>query len=176
MNSQIANFPTAVAFGASVFLAQQIDCGVMAPNKNYFRLAGVENSNMAMVEGLRFSPVDFAVINEANLFFVESKAGISEQAELEKKFNQLAKKWKSETSGYYSVSSMTMHPAYLEIISHGDKMIPFILKDLQEKPNHWFIALKTLALTSPVKPEDAGNIKKMTEAWLAWGNANGKLS
>jgi hypothetical protein len=70
-----------------------------------------------------------------------------------------------------------MHPAYLEIISHGEKMIPFILKDLQQKPSHWFIALKTLAKNcSPVKPEDAGNIKKMTEAWLAWGRANGKLS
>ncbi len=176
MNSQIANFPTAAVVGASVFLAQQIDCSVLAPNINYFHLAGVENSNMTKVEGLRFPTVDLAAIDEANSFFVESKAGSSEQAELEKRFNKLAKKWKLETSGYYSVSSMTMHPAYLEIISHGDKMIPFILKDLQEKPNHWFIALKTLAQTSPVKPEDAGNIKKMTEAWLAWGKANGKLS
>ena len=72
---------------------------------------------------------------------------------------------------------MVMHPAYLEIISNGEKMIPYILKDLQEKPSHWFIALKTLAKNySPVKLEDAGNIKKMTEAWIAWGKANGKLS
>jgi len=97
--------------------------------------------------------------------------------ELEMNFNRLSKKWKAETSGYYSVASMVMHPAYLEIISHGEKMIPFILKDLQQKPSHWFIALKTLAKNySPVKPEDAGNIKKMTEAWLAWGRANGNLS
>ncbi len=95
---------------------------------------------------------------------------------MEMNFHRLSQKWKAETGGYSSVSSMVMHPAYLEIISHGEKMIPFILKDLQEKPSHWFIALKTLAKTSPVKPEDAGNIKKMTEAWLAWGNANGKLS
>jgi hypothetical protein len=95
----------------------------------------------------------------------------------EKDFNRLAKKWKNETSGYSSAASMVMHPAYLEIISYGEKMIPYILKDLQQKPSHWFIALKTLAKNySPVKPEDAGNIKKMTEAWIEWGRKNGKLS
>jgi hypothetical protein len=95
--------------------------------------------------------------------------------EIEKTFNTLATRWKSETTGYSSVGSMVMHPAYLEIISYGAKMIPFILRDLQTKPSHWFIALKTLAKTSPVRPEDAGNIKKMTDAWLEWGKANGKL-
>jgi hypothetical protein len=174
MNTQSFNFPATVVVGASVFLAQQIDCGT--PSTNYSRLIGVENSNMAGAESLRFPVVDIATVNKANFFVVKSKAGSSEQAELENQFNGLAKKWKEETGGYSSVGSMVMHPAYLEIISHGDKMIPFILKDLQGTPSHWFIALKTLARTSPVKPEDAGNIKKMTEAWLAWGNANGKLS
>jgi hypothetical protein len=98
------------------------------------------------------------------------------QSKEEKEFLRLSKTWKEQTNGYSSVGSMVMHPAYLEIISYGEKMIPFILKDLQNKPSHWFIALKTLAKTSPVKPEDAGNIKKMTEAWIAWGYANGKLS
>ncbi|MGA2684038.1 MAG: hypothetical protein ABSF51_03195 [Verrucomicrobiota bacterium] len=98
------------------------------------------------------------------------------RSDVEDQFKALAKKWKSETNGYSSVASMVMHPAYLEIISHGEKMIPFILRDLQVKPNHWFIALKALAKNySPVKPEDAGNIKKMTEAWIAWGRENGYL-
>lgn len=101
---------------------------------------------------------------------------LSERSEIEKVFDRLAKRWKEETSGYSSVAGMVMHPAYLEVISYGEQMIPLILKDLQIKPSHWFIALKTLAKTSPVRPEDAGNIKKMTEAWIAWGKANGKLS
>lgn len=100
----------------------------------------------------------------------------AEQFDLETRFKALAEAWRRETSGYSSVASMVMHPAYLEIISQGEKMIPFILRELQSRPGHWFIALKTLAKTSPVKPEDAGNIKKMTEAWLAWGKANGKLA
>jgi len=97
------------------------------------------------------------------------------ESQLEKEFLKLAKTWKEQTGGSSSVTSMVMHPAYLEIISYGEKMIPFILKDLQNKPSHWFIALRTLARSSPVKPEDAGNIKKMTEAWLTWGRENGKL-
>jgi hypothetical protein len=174
MNTQISNLPAAVVVGASVFMAQQIDC--TTPNPNYSRLVGAENSNIAGAESLRFPLVDIVTIGKANSLAVGSKAGGAEQAELEKRFKELAKKWKEETGGYSSVSSMVMHPAYLEIISHGQEMIPFILKDLQEKPSHWFIALKTLARTSPVKPEDAGNIKKMTEAWLVWGKGNGKLS
>lgn len=98
------------------------------------------------------------------------------RAELESTFNLLAKKWKDETSAYSSVGRMIMHPAYLEIISHGEKMIPYILRDLEQRRGHWFVALKILAKGSPVKSEDAGNIQKMTEAWLAWGREHGKLS
>lgn len=65
----------------------------------------------------------------------------SEAGALEEKFNQLAERWKQETNGCSLVRSMAMHPAYLEIIRCGEKMIPFILKDLQVKPSHWFIAL-----------------------------------
>lgn len=96
---------------------------------------------------------------------------------LEDKFNRLANAWKSVAAGpASSISRIVTHPAYLEIISLGEKMIPFILRDLQKEPNHWFVALKILARQfSPVKPQDAGNMKKMTEAWLEWGRKNGKL-
>jgi len=96
---------------------------------------------------------------------------------LETEFDRLATAWKAVARGpQSSVSRIVTHPAYLEIISYGEKVIPFILRDLQKEPNHWFIALKILAKQfSPVKPEDAGNIKKMTEAWLEWGRKNGNI-
>jgi hypothetical protein len=96
---------------------------------------------------------------------------------LEEQFNQLSAQWKSAIGPQSTTTGIVNHPAYLEIIRLGDGVIPFILRDLQRKPNHWFIALKTLTHDfSPVKPEDAGNIKKMTEAWLKWGKDNGKLA
>jgi hypothetical protein len=98
------------------------------------------------------------------------------QSNLEREFNKLATTWKAQTKGASSLSGMVMSPAYLEIIGYGEKMIPFILKDLKNSPNHWFIALRILARTSPVRPEDAGNIKKMSEAWISWGRENGMLT
>jgi hypothetical protein len=98
------------------------------------------------------------------------------QSDLEKEFNKLATTWKAQTKGASSLTGMVMSPAYLEIISYGEKMIPFILKDLKNSPSHWFIALRILARTSPVRPEDAGNIKKMSEAWISWGRENGMLT
>jgi len=100
----------------------------------------------------------------------------SENITLEKEFNRLAQDWKSGLGPQSSITRIVTHPAYLEIISHGEEMIPFVLRELQREPNHWFIALKAMAKNfSPVRPEDAGNIKKMAEAWLEWGRKNGKL-
>jgi hypothetical protein len=96
---------------------------------------------------------------------------------LEERFNKLAAQWKSDISPRSTAIGIVTHPAYLEIIKLGEGAIPFILKDLQKQPNHWFIALRSLASNfSPVKPQDAGNIKKMTKAWLKWGKENGKLT
>src|SRR6266496_5843479 len=65
-----------------------------------------------------------------------------EEPSLEEEFNRLATAWKSVSGGTQSsVSRIVTHPAYLEIISKGERMIPFILRDLQKEPNHWFIAL-----------------------------------
>jgi hypothetical protein len=96
---------------------------------------------------------------------------------LEKQFNKLSAQWKADIGPESTTVRIMTHPAYLEIIKLGEGVIPFILKDLQKHPNHWFIALKALANNfSPVKPEDAGNIKKMTKAWLKWGKDNGKFA
>lgn len=96
-------------------------------------------------------------------------------ADLEKTFTELATKWKRDTGTQSSIPAVVMHPAYLDIIGMGPDAIPFILRDLQGETSLWFTALRALAKTSPVKPEDAGNLKKMREAWLRWGKANGYL-
>jgi len=90
----------------------------------------------------------------------------------------LLKQLKSARKQASSLSTrMVRDPAYLEIIDKGEEMIPFILRELQREPDHWFVALKVIMKQfSPVGPEDAGNIKKMTEAWLEWGRSNGKLA
>jgi hypothetical protein len=172
MSAQSTMNPFSLAvFGAAVLDVQEADSSVAA--RNVAPLLGNSNSENAVYSLFGANPYSVS-----ETFRVQGLAAEdSELSKLEMTFNRLSEAWKQQTSGYTSVASMVMHPAYLEIISYGEQMIPYILKDLQQKPSHWFIALKTLNKNhSPVNPEDAGNIKKMTAAWIAWGKANGKLS
>lgn len=71
------------------------------------------------------------------------------------------------------ISDMVVHPAYLEIIGMGPSAIPMILDELDREPNHWFPALMAIANGhNPVPAEDAGDIDRMTEAWLQWAKEN----
>ncbi len=87
----------------------------------------------------------------------------------EKQFNEYAKKWKTETGGH----SVTVHKVYninyLQIIGMGKNALPFILKDLQKGPEHWFTALQVITKDNPVPREDMGNFGKMAKAWVTWG-------
>jgi hypothetical protein len=163
---------------ASIILLQQIE-QVSAPSTEnfytYFKLAvesGKFNYPQSSVR-LVYPQVDTKPIDVAE----EPETKSADKVELETIFNGLAKKWKDETKGQSSVSRIVMHPSYLSIIGLGKEALPLILKDLKNEPNHWFTALRAISKveSSPVRPEDAGNIKKMTEAWLKWGKDNGYL-
>jgi hypothetical protein len=93
--------------------------------------------------------------------------------DLEPTFVELAEQWRRETGMHSSVSRMVTHPAYLSIIGLGPPVVPLLLRALQQQPEHWFVALRAITRESPVPPEDAGNIGKMTTAWLEWGRRHG---
>ena len=71
------------------------------------------------------------------------------------------------------VSKMSLHPAYQRIIGMGQPVVPLILRDLEQEPDHWFWALQSITGENPVLPEQRGNLELMATAWLAWGKANG---
>lgn len=93
--------------------------------------------------------------------------------DLERQFNQLATQWKQETGMLSELSQKVLHPAYQRIIGMGEKAVPLILKQLQQEPNHWFWALRAITGANPVKPENRGRIKRMTQDWLDWGRDHG---
>lgn len=72
-----------------------------------------------------------------------------------------------------SSTEKVMHPAYQRIIGLGPAVIPLVLRDLEQQGGHWFWALRALTGENPVKPEDAGQVRKMTESWLEWGRQRG---
>ena|ERR1700691_4114556 len=95
---------------------------------------------------------------------------------LQRRFNKLAKIWKSDTELVSKASKKAMHPACQKIIGMGEAAIPLILKDLAANgPDDWFWALTAITDENPITEEMAGNMPAMTEAWLQWGRNAGYL-
>ena len=89
------------------------------------------------------------------------------------KFEFLAERWERETAGLSTARAMAQHPAYQAIIQMGDDALRPIFSRLEKRPEHWFIALRAITGTSPVRPEDAGDVGAMVEAWLQWAREHG---
>jgi len=96
-------------------------------------------------------------------------------ATLKRRFYELYEQWKSETGPTSSTEIMCSRPSYRAIINLGPDVVPIILEELQHRPDHWFIALQELTSDNPVPEEDAGDIVKMSEAWVNWGKQHGVL-
>lgn len=91
------------------------------------------------------------------------------------KFRGLVDTWKNETQASSSVTEMAMHPAYQQIIGMGPAAIPLIIRELENKPDHWFWALKAITGVDPVKPSERGKVRKMAAAWVRWAKEEGYL-
>lgn len=92
--------------------------------------------------------------------------------QLEEEFRELAARWREETEHLSSTDVFT-HPDYQRIIGLGSEIVPVILRDLAVTGAHWFWALRAITGENPVRAEDAGNVRRMTVAWLAWGAERG---
>ncbi|HZK81853.1 MAG TPA: hypothetical protein VFC46_12315 [Humisphaera sp.] len=91
----------------------------------------------------------------------------------ELKFDALADQWRADRGPQSSISRLSMHPCYQQIIGMGDVAIPFILGELGKKPDHWFWALSSITGADPVRPESSGILREMAADWINWGRANG---
>lgn len=94
---------------------------------------------------------------------------------LESKFNKLMDEWRKDTSHLSSIEDKSVHYAYQRIIGMGNDALPFILKDLERQPGHWFWALSAITGENPIKEEDAGIMKNMAASWVEWGRKRGYL-
>lgn len=86
------------------------------------------------------------------------------------RFMDLRQEWENETAHLSSITALSIHKAYQQIIGMGSVAIPFILRAMNEEPGYWFWALQAITGDDPVPPKDRGNIRKMTQAWLTWGH------
>lgn len=86
----------------------------------------------------------------------------------ESRFMELAAKWQYDTAASSSITEMAIHPSYQQIIGMGRNALPFIFRELEKAPHHWFWALRAITGEDPVKPEHRGNLDAMTKDWLEW--------
>jgi hypothetical protein len=57
--------------------------------------------------------------------------------------------------------------AYQKIIAMGEPAIPLILREMKERPAHWFTALRAIAKSPP--ENEGADMGRATAAWLKWG-------
>lgn len=90
------------------------------------------------------------------------------------KFSYLAYMWKADTTFTSSIYEMCNENQYYQaIIDMGEDALPHIFQRLEWGPDFWFVALREITGANPVKPENKGNMVKMTEDWLEWRKDNG---
>jgi hypothetical protein len=92
---------------------------------------------------------------------------------VEQHFRRLEQAWVREVGVYSSSNVLCDHWAFQEMIRMGVAVVPLMLRDLECEPKLWVWALPQITGANPVPPGDAGNITKMSEAWVRWGRANG---
>ena len=85
------------------------------------------------------------------------------------KFSILVDNWKRESQFLSSTADMAALDAYQQIIQMGHDAISLLLRELEREPDYWFVALQTLAGANPVRAEEVGRLRLMTDAWLQWG-------
>ena len=92
--------------------------------------------------------------------------------ELRERFNHLAETWERETEFVSSINDIILHPAHMQIIGMGPIAVPLILERMQQTSGLWFWALKYITDEDPVTEDIRGNLQKMRQAWLDWGQEN----
>ena len=92
-------------------------------------------------------------------------------------FLELARQWEEETRLYSADWQIFGRPVYSEIVDMGESVVTFILEILQQRPDYgWCVALSEITGENPaVSPEEAGQVRKLSTAWVRWGERNGYL-
>jgi hypothetical protein len=111
------------------------------------------------------SDVRFTIVDIAKASMGANNSAINNLA-LKQEFDSMAKRWRDETAHSSLLRDKVVHPAYLEIIGLGSKVIPFIIERLDSKENHWFPALRAVAKENPI-PNNS-TFAEAVKLWKKW--------
>jgi hypothetical protein len=98
---------------------------------------------------------------------------VGDDKALRERFERLANWWRDDTGPLSSVHAVVGHPGYQQIIGMGKPVLPLIMEDLRKSGDLWFSALYAITGENPIRTEDRGNIERMRDTWLKWGEQHG---
>ena len=101
------------------------------------------------------------------------KRGVQVSPELEAHFKTIVEKWHKDTRHASSLKKMITHPTYRRIIEIGPRVLPLLFNELNERPNHWLVALNAITREDPAPA--SSTFGEAVQAWLAWGRDRGYL-
>lgn len=125
------------------------------------------------ITGMDFPILDFSMPPQNDTFLITPKIKYEEVNKLQDEFHLLAKKWRKDTQYFSSAAKMAQHPAYRRIMDMGKAVLPYLLNELNQNPDHWLVALNTITGENPA-PENS-TFDEAVQAWLAWGRKEGYL-
>ena len=91
-----------------------------------------------------------------------------DEPDLELEFRALAAQWHRETDHLSNATRKAMHPAYQQIIGKGERIVPYVLRDLESVGGYWFWALN--AITGQDAAVGSDSYDGAVHAWLEWGS------
>ena len=101
-------------------------------------------------------------------------SSLQDQARLARTFQDLLEGWRRETWFLSHIQQRVLHAAYQRIIGMGWGAVPFILRELEQRPDHLLWALQ--AITGEDPAHHTHDLKAGVAAWLQWGRERGLLS
>jgi hypothetical protein len=104
---------------------------------------------------------------------IETEIAAPSGDDLTSQFKALADSWKRQTRHISSLGKMVSHPAYQAIIAMEKPVLPLLLAELRDRPDHWLVALHEITGEDPAKPEST--FSEAIEAWLVWARTKGHL-
>jgi hypothetical protein len=53
----------------------------------------------------------------------------------------------------------------------GRSVVPLILEEMEQQPDHWFYALAVLTGENPVPVNFTGTVSDAADLWIQWGKS-----
>ena len=89
-------------------------------------------------------------------------------------FYAVLRRWKSETQFISDPDMITSHPSFTALVDNAILVTPLIIEELRDHPSLLVWVLDDAFDETPYSPSDAGDIRAMSDAWIAWAERNGR--